>query len=67
MADEKLNDNQVWDRLHAALEALGDASGHTTAGDTAMETARRALTYLQIGVLKASEADQEPFKGPAET
>ena len=30
MADDKpLNDNQVHDRLHAAMEALGNAEGET--------------------------------------
>jgi len=67
MAYEKpLNDEEVWNRLHAALEVLGAARGTTTAGDTALTAARRALVLLQMGVLKSAEADQEPFKGPAE-
>ena len=65
MSDEKLSDNQVWDRLHAAREALGQAEGSTVAGDTAMTTARRALLLLQMGVLKSSEPDQ--VTAPAET
>lgn len=65
MADEKpLNDTEVWNRLHAALEALGTAPGTTKAGDTALTAARRALVYFQMGVLKSAEAEQEPFKGP---
>ncbi len=64
---KKLNDTEVWDALHAALEALGENDGATMAGGTAMRSARRALILLQMGVLKSAEADQEPFKGPAET
>lgn len=68
MADDKpLNDLETWDRLNAALDALGTAPGHTKAADTALGAARRALILLQMGVLKAAETDQEPFKGPAET
>ncbi len=68
MADEKpLNDEQVWNRLHAASEALGQAKGATVAGDTALTAARRALVLLQMGVLKSGEAEQEPFRGPAES
>jgi hypothetical protein len=66
MADETLNDEQVWNRLHAASEALGQAKGATVAGDTALTAARRALVLLQMGVLKSAEADQEPFKGPVD-
>ena len=66
MADEKLNDEQVWNCLHAASEALGDAKGETTAGDTALTAARRALVLLQMGILKSAEADQEPFEGQTE-
>lgn len=67
MADDKLTDEQVWNRLHVASEALGEAKGATVAGDTALTAARRALALLQMGVLKSADADQEPFKGPAET
>ena len=67
MADETLSDEQVWNRLHAASEALGQTKGATVAGDTALTAARRALVLLQMGVLKSAEADQDQFKGPAET
>jgi hypothetical protein len=55
MADQKLSDEQVWNRLHAASEALGREGGATTAGNTALEAARRSLILLQMGVLKSSE------------
>ena len=67
MTDEKpLNDNDAYERLHAALMALGTAPGLTTAADTALTAARRSLVLLQMGVIKSAEADQEPFKGPDE-
>ena len=67
MADKLLNDTEVWDRLHAALEALGEDDGVTKAGLTALRSARRTLVLLQMAVLKSQEDQQEPFKGPAET
>lgn len=67
MTDKLLNDTEVWDRLHAALDAIGDEKGATTHGDTALRSGRRTLILLQMAVLKAQEAEQEPFKGPAET
>lgn len=67
MAEDKLTDEQVWNRLHVASEALGSEKGASVAGDTALSAARRALALLQMGVLKASEADQEPLKGPADS
>ena len=45
----------------------GTAPGRTTVADTALTAARRSLVLLQMGILKSAEADQEPFKGPAET
>lgn len=54
MAEDKpLNDNQVHDRLHAAIEALGSAIGETVHGDTALKSARRSLMLLQLAVLTA--------------
>lgn len=68
MTDTKpLTDAEAWDRMHAALEALGDAPGATTAADTALTAARRSLVYLQMGIIKAGEAAQGTPKGPAET
>ncbi|WP_240233617.1 hypothetical protein [Devosia lacusdianchii] len=64
---KKLNDTEVWDRLHAALEALGEDDGLTTAGGTAIRSARRTLILLQMAVLKSQEAEQEPFMGQDET
>lgn len=47
----QLNDDQVQDRLRAALEALGIGDGQTVYGDTAMRSARRVLSALQVAVL----------------
>lgn len=49
-------DTQVWDALHAALEALGGDEGATKAGGAALHFARRTLTLLQMAVFKSSEA-----------
>jgi hypothetical protein len=51
----KLSDNQVGDRLHAALEVLGAAEGETIRGNTALVAARQALTLLEQGLLIAAE------------
>lgn len=47
----KLSDIAVYDRLHAAREALGSEEGETGHGDTALKAARRALALLQAGHL----------------
>ena len=55
MAD-KLLDDQVYERLHAAYLALGREEGETVRGDTALKAARRALTLLQMGHLAAQDS-----------
>jgi hypothetical protein len=50
---EKLSDNQIGDRLHAALELIGDAEGETTRGETTLKAARHALLVLQSGLVLA--------------
>lgn len=65
MTDDKLSDDQVWNRLHSAREALGEGKGVTVAGDTALTAARRALVMLQMGVLSSSEPDGQ-IKAPDE-
>ena len=52
MAD-KLSDDQVYERLHAAYLALGREEGETVRGDTALKAARRAIMLLQMGHLAA--------------
>lgn len=61
--DEPLSDNQAGDRLHAALEALGDAPGATVRADTALKAARRALSLFQLGLLMASEKGDDTLPG----
>jgi hypothetical protein len=39
----KLSDNQIGDRLHAALEAIGTNEGETIRGNTALVVARQTL------------------------
>jgi hypothetical protein len=66
MADEKLSDIAVWNRLQVASEALGEAKGQTVAGNTALEAARRALLLLQMGVLQSSETKAQAGNEPAQ-
>lgn len=54
-----LTDTEVYDRLHAALEALGKESGQTTRGDSALQVARRSLTALQLALVMSQEAEAE--------
>lgn len=55
MAD-KLSDDQVYERLHAAYLALGREEGETVRGDTALKAARRAIMLLQMGHLAAQDS-----------
>jgi hypothetical protein len=55
MADTKpLSDVEVHERLVDAVDALGTSRGATTAGNTTLEAARRALLQLQLGLVAAS-------------
>jgi len=45
-----LTDEQVFERLHDALLALGDDLGSTVEGETALKAARQALTGLQLAM-----------------
>lgn len=48
-----LSDNEIDDLFKAWLDALDDASGKTVHGETALKTARDALTMLSLGLIKA--------------
>lgn len=63
MADDKLSDDEAYETLHRAFLALGKKAGATVRADTALEAARRSLTLLQMGLLKAS--DEGDDKVPA--
>ncbi len=54
-----LSDVEIYDRMHAALEALGHEKGETGHGDTAIKAARRALALLQAGHLMKMEGVEE--------
>ncbi|RAI34529.1 hypothetical protein [Rhodoplanes serenus] len=58
-----LSDNEVHDRLVAACDVLGDRSGATTRGDTALKAARKALRLFQLGLVMAME-QAEPTDRP---
>jgi hypothetical protein len=59
----KLSDNQVRDRLHAALEVLGTDEGETIRGNTGSVAARQALTLLEQGLLIAAERNSDHLRG----
>ncbi len=55
----KLSDNQVGDRLHAALEAVGTEEGEAIRGNTALAAARQTLSLLEQGRLIAAERNSD--------
>jgi hypothetical protein len=55
----RLSDNQVGDRLHAALEAVGTEEGETIRGNTALVAARQTLNLLEQGLLIAAERNSD--------
>lgn len=56
---EKLSDDEVYDRLHAAYLALGKDKAASVVGQTSIETARQALQALQVGMLMALESGSD--------
>lgn len=60
---QPLSDNEVHDRLVAAVEALGTRPGATVRGDTALLAARRALSLFQLALLMAIEQDGDELPG----
>ena len=59
MQDDKperlLSDNEAFERIHAAREALGGESGATVHADTALSAARKALAMLSLALVAASD------------
>ena len=55
-----LSDNQVGDRLHAALEAVGTDEGETIR--TALVAARQTLNLLEQGLLIAAERNSDDVR-----
>jgi len=51
--------NQIGDRLHAALEALGTDEGETIRGNAALVAARQTLILLEQGLLIAAEENSD--------
>jgi hypothetical protein len=58
---KKLTDIEAYDRLHAAMQRLGDERALTPAADTALRSARLALVAFQIAIVRAMET---PPKAP---
>jgi hypothetical protein len=70
--EPNLSDNQIGDRLHAALEAIGTDEGETIRRNTALVAARQMLSFLEPGLLIAAERDDvsvmmnQPIVPPSE-
>lgn len=59
-----LTDEEVWNRLHHALAAIGEARGATGFGSSTLDSARLALTALQMAVIyKTDEIAAKPVEG----
>ena len=63
MSKKLLTDIDAYDRLHAALQILDEDKAETTRANTALEAARKALTYLQLGLLKAIDDNTDHVEG----
>lgn len=59
----KLTDTEAYDLLFNAREALGDQDAETVRANTALTTARRALSMLQFALLQASEQNADHVAG----
>ncbi len=53
MLDKPFTDNQVYECIANALQALGSTRAETVRGNTALIAARRALALFQLGLLRA--------------
>lgn len=51
-----LTDDEVWNRLHHALAVIGEARGATGFGANTLDSARLALTALQMAVIYKTDA-----------
>lgn len=61
--NRRLSDDDVYDLLFNARQALGDQEAETVRADTALTTARRALAMLQFALLQASEQNADHVEG----
>jgi hypothetical protein len=55
----RLSDNEIGDRLHAAIEMIGTEEGETIRGNTALIAARQSLSLLKEGLLIAAERNSD--------
>ena len=53
--EQPLSEDEAYQRLWKARQALGDEPGATMLADTTLAAARRSLTLLQLGLLKSQE------------
>ncbi len=59
----KLTDTEAYDLLFDARRALGDRPAETVRANTALDTARQALSMLQFALLKAAESGADHVEG----
>lgn len=59
-----LSDNQASNRMRAALDALGDAPGETTAANSALRVCRMVLLQFYFGLIKSGENRDELHDPP---
>lgn len=61
--NRRLSDDDVYDLLFKAREALGDREAETVRANTALTTGRRALAMLQFALLQAGEENTDHVEG----
>ena len=59
----ELSDDEIYDRLYAAQQALGLDAGETVRGNTAIEAARTMLRLMCLGLVKAMEDHADHVEG----
>ena len=50
-----LSNAEIYDRLHRAFSILGTEAGKTDIGNTALLTARKVITGLQLAIVASDE------------
>lgn len=63
MAGRKLTDEEALQRLEQASAVLGDEPCETVRANTALTTARMAVSMLMLGLEQAAEEDSDEVPG----
>jgi len=51
----RISDKEAYDRLHAAMQEIGEPETETIYAGTALKAAREVLTKLQLGLVALME------------